>query len=60
MATNIPPHNLTEIVNATIALIDKPTLVTDDLLEFVKGPDFPTGALMFGGNNIKEAYRTGR
>jgi len=60
MATNIPPHNLTEIVDATIALIDKPSLVTDDLLEFVKGPDFPTAALMFGGNNIKEAYRTGR
>lgn len=60
MATNIPPHNLTEVVDATIALIDKPSLVTDDLLEFVKGPDFPTAALMFGGNNIKEAYRTGR
>lgn len=60
MATNIPPHNLTEIVDATIALIEKPSLVTDDLLEFVKGPDFPTAALMFGGNNIKEIYRTGR
>ncbi len=60
MATNIPPHNLTEVVDATIALIDKPTLATDDLLEFVKGPDFPTAALMFGGSNIKEAYRTGR
>ncbi len=60
MATSIPPHNITEIVNATIALIDKPSLTTDDLFEFVKGPDFPTGALMFGGNNVKEAYRTGR
>jgi DNA gyrase subunit A len=60
MATNIPPHNLTEVVDATIALIAKPTLATDDLLEFVKGPDFPTAALMFGGSNIKEAYRTGR
>jgi DNA gyrase subunit A len=60
MATNIPPHNLTEIVEATIALVAKPTLTTDDMLEFVKGPDFPTAALMFGGPNIKEAYRTGR
>ncbi len=60
MATNIPPHNLTEIVEATIALVAKPSLTTDDMLEFVKGPDFPTAALMFGGNNIKEAYRTGR
>ncbi len=59
MATNIPPHNLTEIIDATLALIDKPTLVTDDLFEFVKGPDFPTAALMFGGG-IKDAYRTGR
>lgn len=60
MATNIPPHNLTEILNATIALIDRPTLTTDDLLEFVKGPDFPTAGYVFGGNNLKEAYRTGR
>jgi DNA gyrase subunit A len=60
MATNIPPHNLTEVVDATLALIDKPSLQTDDLLEFVKGPDFPTAALMFGGGAIREAYRTGR
>lgn len=60
MATNIPPHNLGEIIDATTALIEKPSLTTDDLLEFVKGPDFPTAALMFGGNNIKEIYRTGR
>jgi DNA gyrase subunit A len=60
MATNIPPHNLTEVVDATLALIDKPALQTDDLLEFVKGPDFPTAALMFGGGAIREAYRTGR
>jgi DNA gyrase subunit A len=60
MATNIPPHNLTEVVDATLALIAKPTLATDDLLEFVKGPDFPTAALMFGGSNIKDAYRSGR
>jgi DNA gyrase subunit A len=60
MATSIPPHNLNEVVDATIALIKNPQLDTDALLEFVKGPDFPTGAYMFGGPHIKEAYRTGR
>jgi DNA gyrase subunit A len=60
MATNIPPHNLTEIINATIALVDTPTLDTNDLLEYVKGPDFPTGAYLIGGEGLKEAYRTGR
>jgi len=60
MATNIPPHNLSEIIDATIALIDQPSLDTDAMLEFVKGPDFPTGAYIFGGNHLKEAYRTGR
>lgn len=60
MATSIPPHNLTEVLEATIALVDNPALEVDDLLKFVKGPDFPTAAIMFGGNNIREAYRTGR
>jgi len=60
MATNIPPHNLTEIVNATIALIDEPSLKTDDLFQYVTGPDFPTGAYIFGGSGIRDAYRTGR
>jgi len=60
MATNIPPHNLTEIVNATLALIDQPTLTTDALFEYVKGPDFPTSGFAFGGESLKEAYRTGR
>ncbi|MBC7384673.1 MAG: DNA gyrase subunit A [Cryobacterium sp.] len=60
MATNIPPHNLTEVVDATLALIEKPQLSTDDLLEYVKGPDFPTAGIIFGGNGVKEAYRTGR
>jgi DNA gyrase subunit A len=60
MATNIPPHNLGEIVQATIALIDNPSLDTNGVLEFVKGPDFPTGAYIFGGETLKEAYRTGR
>jgi DNA gyrase subunit A len=60
MATSIPPHNLTEVIDATVALIDKPSLDTDAMTQFIKGPDFPTGALMFGGPNIREAYRTGR
>src|SRR3954469_16124188 len=59
MATNIPPHNLTEVITATLALIEKPTLTTDDLFEHIKGPDFPTGAFAFGGEGLKEAYRTG-
>ncbi|OFZ52853.1 MAG: DNA gyrase subunit A [Bdellovibrionales bacterium RIFOXYC1_FULL_54_43] len=60
MATNIPPHNLCEIVDATCALIDKPSLDSNAMLEYVKGPDFPTGAYVFGGAGIRDAYRTGR
>jgi len=60
MATNIPPHNLTEVIDATVALVDKPSLTTDDLLTYVKGPDFPTAAYAFGGEALKAAYRTGR
>jgi DNA gyrase subunit A len=60
MATSIPPHNLGEIIDATLALVDEPALDTDALLKFVKGPDFPTSAYMFGGNSIRDAYRTGR
>src|SRR3982750_4736482 len=60
MATNIPPHSLTEIVDATIALVENQSLDTEAMLKFVQGPDFPTSGLMFGGPNIKEAYRTGR
>ena len=60
MATNIPPHNLTEIVDATIALIDEPSLEVRDLLEYVKGPDFPTGGLIIGRSGIKQAYASGR
>ncbi|MGK5088779.1 DNA gyrase subunit A [Bdellovibrionota bacterium FG-2] len=60
MATNIPPHNLTEVVDAALALIKDPSLDTNAMLQYVKGPDFPTGAYMFGGDNIREAYRTGR
>lgn len=60
MATSIPPHNLTEVIDATTALIDDPTLDTNAMLKFVKGPDFPTGAYAFGGEELKDAYRTGR
>ena len=60
MATSIPPHNLTELVDATIHLIDNPEATVDDLLKFVKGPDFPTGAIVYGGTPMKLAYQTGR
>ena len=60
MATNIPPHNLGEVIDATIHLIDNPEATSDDLMQFVKGPDFPTGALILGRQGILDAYRTGR
>jgi len=60
MATNIPPHNLSEIINATIHLIDNPDAVLEDLLEHVKGPDFPTGGIVYGKESIKTAFATGR
>lgn len=60
MATNIPPHNLGELVDATIELIDNENATTDDLLKHVKGPDFPTGAVAYGGAPMKQAYLTGR
>jgi DNA gyrase subunit A len=60
MATNIPPHNLNEIVNATIALIEKPDTPLEKIIEMVPGPDFPTGAYIYGRAGIQEAYRTGR
>ncbi len=60
MATKIPPHNLTEIIEATILLLNKPTASIDELLELVPGPDFPTGAYIYGKSGIKDAYRTGR
>lgn len=59
-ATNIPPHNLTEVIDATIYRIDHPECSLDDLMKFVKGPDFPTGAIVEGIDGIKDAYRTGR
>lgn len=60
MATKIPPHNLTEIVDALIALIDNPELTATELMAHVKGPDFPTGAIIQGVDGIKQAYETGR
>ncbi|MBS3802987.1 MAG: DNA gyrase subunit A [Oleiphilaceae bacterium] len=60
MATNIPPHNLTEIVNGCLALIDNPDMTVDDLMEYIPGPDFPTEAIINGRAGIVEAYRTGR
>ncbi|HUZ11182.1 MAG TPA: DNA gyrase subunit A [Acidimicrobiales bacterium] len=60
MATNIPPHNLGEVIDATIHLINNPGASPDDLMTIVKGPDFPTGALILGRQGILDAYRTGR
>lgn len=60
MATNIPPHNLTEVVKGTIALIDEPSLDIDQLMEYIPGPDFPTAAIINGRAGILQAYRTGR
>jgi len=60
MATNIAPHNLEEIIDATNHLIDNPDATTEDLMQFVKGPDFPTGGIIYGKNDILHAYNTGR
>jgi DNA gyrase subunit A len=60
MATNIPPHNLGEVVDATLQLIDHPEATADELMEHIKGPDFPTGGVILGSAGFKEAYRTGR
>jgi DNA gyrase subunit A len=60
MATNIPPHNLGEVIDATVHLIDHPDATPDDLMQFVKGPDFPTGGSILGRAGIMDAYRTGR
>lgn len=60
MATSIPPHNLTEVVGATKHLLENPNADTADLLQFVKGPDFPTGGIVYGGTTLRQAYETGR
>lgn len=60
MATNMPPHNLNEVVDATIAQIDNPEITLEELLKHIKGPDFPTGAEVYGGAPMKQAYQTGK
>jgi DNA gyrase subunit A len=60
MATNIPPHNLTEVVNACVAVIDNPAISIEELMQHVPGPDFPTAGIINGAKGIREAYRTGR
>ena len=60
MATNIPPHNISEVINATIAMLDEPDITVEQLMEHLPGPDFPTRGIINGARGIKEAYRTGR
>ena len=60
MATNMPPHNLGEVVNATVAYIDNNDITTDELLQYIKGPDFPTGGIIYGMQGIRDAFETGR
>ena len=60
MATNIPPHNLGEVIDGCVAVIDNPDIELDDLMKFVPGPDFPTGGIILGNSGIKRAYETGR
>lgn len=60
MATNIPPHNLTEVINGVIQVIDNHEITNEELMQYIKGPDFPTGAMIIGKDGIKEAYTTGR
>ncbi|MFM2314636.1 MAG: hypothetical protein RLZZ04_3912, partial [Cyanobacteriota bacterium] len=60
MATNIPPHNLGEVIEGAIALIHDPEITDLDLMQYIKGPDFPTGGQIIGRSGIREAYTTGR
>ena len=60
MATNIPPHNLTEVISAAIHVLDDPEATCDDLMEYIKGPDFPTRGIILGRSGIRQAYNTGR
>lgn len=60
MATNIPPHNLSEVVNATIALLDRPSSTIEDLMQYVPAPDFPTAGIIYGVGGLRDAYETGR
>ena len=60
MATNIPPHNLAEVIDGTIAMIDNPEITVDELMEYIPAPDFPTGGILMGRSGIRKAYRTGQ
>ena len=60
MATNIPPHNLREVIDATVAYVENPSLTVDELMQHVRGPDFPTGGIILGRSGIRDAYETGR
>lgn len=60
MATNIPPHNLNEVLDATVEMIDNPEATVDDLMEHIKGPDFPTGGIVYGKDSIRSAFATGK
>ncbi|MDY3929986.1 MAG: DNA gyrase subunit A [Clostridia bacterium] len=60
MATNIPPHNLCEVIDGIIATIDEPDITIDELMEYIKGPDFPTGGIIMGKSGIRSAYHTGK
>ncbi len=60
MATNMPPHNLSEVVDGTVAFIDNPEITIEELMNFIKAPDFPTGGLIYGYEGVKEAYNTGK
>jgi len=60
MATNIPPFNMTEVINGTVALIETPSLSSEGLMQYIKGPDFPTGGQIVGMSGIREAFKTGR
>ena len=60
MATNIPPHNLGEVIDGCVAYIDNPDIELDELMKYIKGPDFPTGAIILGNSGIRKAYETGR
>lgn len=60
MATNMPPHNLTEVIDASLALIANPETTIDEIMTIIKGPDFPTGGIIFDSLNIKEVYSKGR
>ena len=60
MATNIPPHNLSEVIDGCVAYIDNPEITLDEMMQYIKGPDFPTGAIILGNSGIRQAYETGR